>query len=353
MRFIPTLYRYIIRELLAVFFATCFILLAIILSFRLANLLSAAASGEVTLHAVWQLIYLQSIRFLVVLMPLAFVLASALTFGRLYRDHEISAMLAAGIGQTHLLKALIWIASPIALTLAALTLNILPGIYQRQEHVLQQAQQEAGLTLLTPNTFQQIDTGIIAYTSAIKNGLLADFFVSIDQGQQHSIITSQTGNIQEKTHHRFLHLQDGQRFSWTDGFAASQISIEDFKEGILRMPSAKVVNSNRLRTIPTLELNDSITHQAEWQTRLNPILALCIFTLSLPLLTQIKPRQGRYQKILPIFLLFALYINLLDTFVTMIKKETIAIYPGSYSIHMAVLVLITIMWWQHERIKRL
>ena len=91
----PILYRYLIRETLAVFLATNLILLAILLSFRLSTLLAAAAAGNMALSAVWMLIGLQAVRFLVILMPLAFVLAAVMTLGRLYRDHEISAALAA------------------------------------------------------------------------------------------------------------------------------------------------------------------------------------------------------------------------------------------------------------------
>jgi len=74
----PILYRYLIRETLAVFLATNLILLAILLSFRLSSLLAAAAAGNMALSAVWQLVGLQAVRFLVVLMPIAFVLAAVI-----------------------------------------------------------------------------------------------------------------------------------------------------------------------------------------------------------------------------------------------------------------------------------
>ena len=45
----PILYRYLIRETLAVFLATNLILLAILLSFRLSTLLAAAAAGVQTI----------------------------------------------------------------------------------------------------------------------------------------------------------------------------------------------------------------------------------------------------------------------------------------------------------------
>lgn len=49
----PIFYRYLLRETGGVFLATCVILLAIIISFRLSLLLGRAASGSMEFSAVW------------------------------------------------------------------------------------------------------------------------------------------------------------------------------------------------------------------------------------------------------------------------------------------------------------
>lgn len=174
----PILYRQLSKELLALFFAILLILLTIILSFRLTNLLSAAATGDLPLRAVWQLLYLQSLRFLILLSPLSFILAATLTLGRLYRDHEISALLASGISQTHLLKALLLTALPLSFFLYLLNHHTLPHLYQQQDTLKQQANQQASLLLFTPNTFQQISDHLTIHASAQQQTQLQNILIA-------------------------------------------------------------------------------------------------------------------------------------------------------------------------------
>ena len=347
----PILYRYLIRETLAVFLATNLILLAILLSFRLSSLLAAAAAGNMALSAVWQLVGLQAVRFLVVLMPIAFVLAAVMTLGRLYRDQEISAVLACGIAPKHQTRALLLCAAPVCLLLLILSLTILPSVYRGQEGLRQQAQQEAGMILFTPNTFRRLDDGTVVHTGAIENGELRDFFIAHQEPDGHSIILADSGRLGGSEQERHLYLEHGRRLAWTDNHEPTRTTLFTFDSADLRLPGATALTgeNTRLRNIPTSELGASPEHLSEWQTRSNPALALIIYTLCLPLLARSQPRQGRYQKILPAFIGFALYINLLDLATVAIRKQQLAPLPGSYWLHGAVLALILIAWYRHTR----
>ena len=310
-------------------------MLAILLSFRLSTLLAAAAAGNMALSAVWMLIGLQAVRFLVILMPLAFVLAAVMTLGRLYRDHEISAALACGIAPRHQTRALLACAIPIGLLLLTLSMSVLPRVYRGQEALRQQAQQEAGMILFTPNTYRRLDDGTIVHTGAIEGGQLRDFFIARDEPDGgHSLILAANGEMQGDEQQRHLLLHDGRRLAWN----ADQ-----------RLPGANTLaasSDNRLRNLPTSELGSSPEHLSEWQSRSNPAIALLIYALALPLLARSQPRQGRYQKIVPAFIAFALYINLLDLITIAIRKQQIPPLPGSYWLHGAVLALILILWRQ-------
>ena len=90
--------RYLIREIGLTFLATVLVLLALVLSHRLAGYLSKAASGLLARDAIFVLLGLQSLYFLIVLIPLAFLLSVMLTLGRLYHDHEMMVLTACGYG---------------------------------------------------------------------------------------------------------------------------------------------------------------------------------------------------------------------------------------------------------------
>ena len=342
----PILYRYIIRETLAVFLATNLILLTILLSFRLSSLLAAAA-GNMALSAVWMLIGLQAVRFLVILMPLAFVLAAVMTLGRLYRDHEISAALACGITPRHQTRALLTCAVPVVLLLLALSMSILPRVYRSQDTLRQQAQQEAGMILFTPNTFRRLDDGTVVHTGAIEGGQLRDFLIARDEPDGgHSLILADYGEMQGDEQQRHLLLHHGRRLAWNANHDPAHTTLFTYQNADLRLPGANTLaaNDNRLRNLATSELGTSPEHLSEWQSRSNPAIALLIYALALPLLARSQPRQGRYQKIVPAFIAFALYINLLDLITIAIRKQQIPPLPGSYWLHGAVLALI--LWRQ-------
>lgn len=337
----PKLYRQLLRETYGVFFATLLILLTIILSFRLAGLLNSASQGNIALGAISQLLGLQALRFLVLLAPVAFILGAMMTLGRWHRDLEITALLAGGIGYGQQLKALLMGGLPLGLFLLYLQLFILPWVYQQQELIQKQAQQEASLLLFQPNSFRTLPDGSVVYTEEIEGHRLKEFFLLRQDKKEKSLITADAGEFTLSPNAKIFTLFGGKRLAWTGDF--EKINEAQFKKAEIILPMPEQISSNRLRNIPTAELNHSPQHLGELWTRINPSLALCIFIGILPLLARGAIRGGRYQKVLPAFLLFALYINLLDFLVSQIKKERLPILTHFY-LHFGVLFFIFIYW---------
>ena len=347
----PIFYRYLLRETGSVFLATCTILLAVIVSFRLSSLLGRAATGNMELSAVWQLIGLQSVDFLTTIAPLAFVLASVMTLGRLYSDHEISALYAGGVGRGHLCRAFVWLALPIAAVLLYITLYFLPGIYSQQEVIRNKAQQEAGMLLFAGNTFRQLDHGLVVHTRELEQGRLQGFFIAQNRDTEVSAIFAEQGELAGGDK-RVLHLQNGIRLAWQNDDTPFNPVYTAFQSASLQLPNNQIAASDRLRNLPTAALTRSAEHLGEWQTRLNPALALLIFTAALPFFVRNKPRQGRFQNILPAFLIFALYINLLELAVVAVKKGQIPALPGSLWVHAGALLIILLLWFKPQKVRR-
>ena len=229
-------------------------------------------------------------------------------------------------------------------------MSVLPRVYRGQEALRQQAQQEAGMILFTPNTYRRLDDGTIVHTGAIEGGQLRDFFIARDEPDGgHSLILAANGEMQGDEQQRHLLLHDGRRLAWNADHDPAHTTLFTYQHADLRLPGANTLaasSDNRLRNLPTSELGTSPEHLSEWQSRSNPAVALLIYALALPLLARSQPRQGRYQKIVPAFIAFALYINLLDLITIAIRKQQIPPLPGSYWLHGAVLILILILWRQ-------
>lgn len=346
---LPTLYRYIMREIAALFIAIIIILLAIILSFRLARLLSAAVAGDMSLSAVWQLIGLQAVNMLIILIPVALILAAVMTLSRLYSDQEMSAVFASGISRAHIHRIIFVSAAPVCALLLYLTLMIMPDVYRQSAAIRDQARQQASFALLSANSFRRLDNGISIHTGDFNAGAYQDFFIAQHGAGNNAVIFSDSGRIETRGTEHFLHLKQGTRIAWQDNHDMQEAGYTEFRAAELHLPSSESHRDERLRNLPTAELGtDSREHLAEWQTRLNPAVAMLIFCLCIPMLAHTGPRKGRQQKLLPAFLLFAIYSSALDNAVKAVTKGSLPALPGSFIVHAVVFTGI-FCWWLKAR----
>ena len=102
--------RYLRREILSTFAAVLIVLISILLVQRLAFYLNQVLDGTLSQSAVFSLLGLQVVRFITELLPLSFLLASILAFGRLYKDSEMTAMYALGVSVSSVYRVLLGMA---------------------------------------------------------------------------------------------------------------------------------------------------------------------------------------------------------------------------------------------------
>ncbi|MCA1798164.1 MAG: LptF/LptG family permease [Xanthomonadaceae bacterium] len=95
---LTTLDRYLLKEVIQTWAAVTVVLLLIMLSSRFARYLGEAAAGQLPADVVFTLLSLTSIHYMTVLVPVSLFLAVMLMLGRLYKDSEMAAMMACGIG---------------------------------------------------------------------------------------------------------------------------------------------------------------------------------------------------------------------------------------------------------------
>ena len=109
------LQRYLIREILQATAAVLTVLLFVYLGDRFARFLAVAASGQISGDLVFQLLLLKLGQNLEILIPVAFYFGILLGLGRMYKDSEIVAILASGVGVRRLIYSVLWISVAIAI----------------------------------------------------------------------------------------------------------------------------------------------------------------------------------------------------------------------------------------------
>jgi len=133
--------RYILKETALTWLAVTLVLLLILLTNQFAQVLGDAAAAKLPKDAVLAVMGFSSITYLTILMPLGMFLSVMLAMARFYRDSEMAAMMASGVGPLALYRPLITFALVLAAAVGYLSMDLVPRATQRVQIISEEAKQ--------------------------------------------------------------------------------------------------------------------------------------------------------------------------------------------------------------------
>jgi lipopolysaccharide export system permease protein len=97
----------------------------------------------------------------------------------------------------------------------------------------------------------------------------------------------------------------------------------------------------REKSLPTPQLWNSPLpeYQAELQWRISTILLIPVLSLIAVPLSRVAPRQGRFSRLVPATLLYAVYYVLLQLGMSMLAEGTIPLALGLWWVHAVFIAL--------------
>jgi len=364
--------RYLLREIMASFVATLFVLLLIIVGNTFVRLLGSVSSGSLPVDALGKLVFLGSINGAIKLVPVALLIGMMLAFGRLYRDHEITALHATGVGPKQFYKGIFLFVAPLSLFIAALVLFVIPGLEQTNQNIKNEIKQRPEASGIPIGEFMHSRVGKTHFTLFVEdldeeNVVMQRFFM---HAEKQTDIAVSDNNIAEKrakkenietilaaqkallyidqnSGERILKINTGSRYD--NNRNSGEFTIFKFAEHGIHVPALKIKNKKNLGATPTLNLlkkNDRES-QAEIHWRLAlifsaPIMALLAFPLSYT-----TPRQGRFGKLALGIVLYAIYANLIIMGKSMIEDGRIPVWLGLWWVHIPFILLS--LWLVHRQ----
>ncbi len=343
--------RYILKEVGQTWFAVTGVLLVILVGNQFARILGDAAAGELPRNAVTSLLGLTSLNYLTILVPVGLFLSILLAMGRLYKDSEMAAIVACGVGPGTLYRPLAIFAVVVAGLLAFLSMEGAPWA-MRQIHALKEvAQQEAEVGSIAAGRFRSTGFGVVFYAqSATADGRLKDVFLEHRRGDVVEVVVAQYAEqlTDPKRNLRLMVLYDGVRFEGIPG--EPRFRTTEFKEhGIPIQLDEASSPFDDIEAQPTRMLlaSDSLESSSELQWRLSaPISALLLVLLALPL-SRTTPRRGRYGKLAIAILIYILYSNLLGTARAWLEQGTVPAFLGIWWVHILVLGLALVLLYRN------
>ena len=329
--------RYILREIALTLFAVTSVLLLIFFSTRFVRLLGDVAGGLLPAELVLSVLGFELLKNLASILPLAVFFAVLLALGRLYRDQEMVALNASGIGPVHITRMLLVLAPLILILNGFLSLYAAPWAAERVDQIRHAAEHRSELSLLSAGRFTESKDGrLIMYVESLSDDQreLENVFVQRRGTDSKSILSSNTGYryIDENSGDEFMVMVDGYRYEGEPGKAdyritkftkhAVRISEEKAPQAVLRRSAKASIGlwrSKRLRDI------------AELQKRIIlPLSAVAFMILAVPM-SRVKPREGRYGRLFSAVFIYVIYNNLIGTTYKWVGKGELTPWVG--------------MWW--------
>lgn len=333
------LYHYLLGETALAWLAVTGALLVIMMSTRLASVLNFAAEGAVPKDLLFQLTALQSLRYLVVLMPVSLLLAIMLALGRMYSDNEVQAMLVCGQSLGALYRPFITLAVVLALLTAALSLVIGPWAGRRADFLVKDSRRLLQLNPFEASRFVTLYNGrAVFYAASVsaQGARLGPVFGQVREPGGNAVITAARGEQQldHANGERTITLYDGWRYVGVPG--SHRYQIVHFGRLTLRLAPPPFVYINQQRQLARtrqLLLSRDPADRAELSARIAAPVSLLILTLLAVPLAQLKPRQSRYSKVVLGVAAYIVYFNLIGLGQHWIAKGQIAVGIGLWWVH--------------------
>jgi lipopolysaccharide export system permease protein len=333
-----TIDRYVLREVATSLAGVTVVLLAILVSYQLARILGVAAERGFPHDIVLALIGLSTLENLMVLVPIAMLLAVMLALGRLYHDSEMAAVRACGVGPERLYLAVYALAVPVAVLLAWLAFDIGPAARNGAEALRGRGMRDAQFGQLQPGTFRTYADGRAVFYAerSGEGGRLIHVFMQHLAGERVEVATAAWAEqrILDGGRTQIVVLHDGERVEGVPGQATFR-RIRFAEHGIpIVVPEPGAGRAVPERK-PTRELlrSAALADVAELQRRVSlPIMVLVLALVAVPL-AALRPREGRYARVAMAILFYFIYANLLSAAQVWIETGRLPPAAGTWWVH--------------------
>jgi len=342
---LPIIDRYILVETARSFLAILGVLLLILVSHGFMKLLQQAAAGALSSEVLLTLVGVRLLLMLGLVIPPTFFFAILYTLGRLYRDSEITALAAGGVGLGRIYRAYFLLAAPLALLVGWLMLGLTPQLNRLDQEIREQQRQTAELGAAIAGRFNEFSRGdLVFFVEGMSDDrkALRNVFVQNRQHGKLGIVTAAEGRqyLDPQTGDPVVVLERGYRYEGVPG--QSDFSIGEFGRYGVRIIDENAQPSGAprdTRSSEQLRSSDDLRDRAEFQYRLLFPVSVLVFTLASIPLARSLPREGVYGRMAMAVLFYFVYLNLQAVSGSWMKNGVTPEWLGRWWVGVAMLLL--------------
>lgn len=357
--------RYMTQQVAANTAIVLLFLMALMLGGRLIRYFGIAAEGRLDVGLLFAIIGYNIPTFLELILPLSFFIALMLVLGRMYVDQEMSVLFASGISRGRLTRLMIPLITGLFVFQMGISLLAKPWGLSNSEQIWQTQSLGSLLDLVRPKTFissgnyhlyvdefdkekRELKNLYVVQQQTDKSGKIAKNDVIITATRAYQVPSKDTDSSMQ------LDLFQGRRYELgTNNAKYNQASFEKYRITLEKPASEKITETN-VETQTTAKLLAN-TQKPEVKAELGyrftmPWLIIIAAMLATPL-AQVRPRQGRWLRLLPSVLIFASCAISIISLRTAIGKESISEYAYIWLI-VGFIAFALLLNWQSRVVHR-
>lgn len=351
--FLRILDKMIVQDLLKTLIAVLSVIVIIIVSRKFISILKLAVNGQLAAGTLLHFFSLKIIVVTVSLIPVATFMAILMVLGRMYRDHEMTAMAGAGMGLAGIYRAIFMVVMPVFMLAVGLAMYSAPWAEAQMKELIKKDSETADIRGIAAGQFSEYSHGdLVVYVQGITQSKeLTGIFVQDRQHGKLAIVTAESGGIKDLDDGRYIILKQGQRIQGVPG--SPEITKESFQEYSVRIeshPAILRIEQESVQSELLWEAGQRIDI-AELQRRFAiPLGTLILAFLAVPL-AKLTPRGGIYGNILLAALIYFSYENIRKVAQSWIISGKLHLWYGYATVYAllllaGILLIMRLYGWQ-------
>ncbi len=351
--------RYLGREVLRVSAVVLAVLVLVYGADRFSRILSDAAAGAVSPDLILRILALKLVEKLPVFLPLALYLAVLIGLGRLYRDSEVVAFGAGGIGLWRLSRGIFRVVAGFSLVGAAVSLFVSPGAASLRWALLEEAKHQAESGMFVPGRFKEFGDGDqVIYVEAVDpgSGRMTDVFVRVRKPHRQYVLVSGAAwqDVRPESGARYMVLENGHRYAGLPGDA--RFSVTRFERYAVRVEARAgeaFVGGSRVLATTELIASGGPGRLAELQRRVSAAVSIVVLGMLAVPLARTTPREGRYGRLFLAVVVYFVYSNAVSIFEHLVERGVVPEIVGVWPVHaVTALVAVALLLAQTAGVRR-
>lgn len=348
--------RYLSLEILKPLGGMLAVLVTIFAAYSTSRYLADAMYGLMSLQTTIELIVLKVVISLEVLLPSSLFLSVVIGLGRLYKDHEMTALFATGVSLERVLHVVLALSVPVALLVASLSLSLRPWAYERTFWLRAKAKAEFDVGRLKAGKFYELGEGnqVIFIEKVDRERMRAEgvFMQKARSSEQDmlEVVCAKEAyqSLDQATGRQLIVFRNGSFYEFPRTGTSPGRAMQSNEYALSLWPKEITPLQHKTKAASTLQLARSHNPAdiAELQWRFSaPLAAVLLALIGVPL-SRTNPRKGKHAKVAAALLVCAVY-NVLGTMAKLgVERSVVPPLPGIWWVP-GLLALGVFLLWRH------